>query len=72
MPYLPSLERKLDEQTKNMLNCLEYLRVLQLLALNPAEQSASSLTALLESTQDIANTISAELEEIRKTLSLNS
>ena len=72
MVYLQSFERKLDEPTKNLQSCLEYLRVLQLLASSPAEPSASSLIVLLESTLDTLNITFAELEEIRKTLSPNS
>ena len=72
MPYLPNCERRLEEPMRNLQYSLEYLRVLRLLASSQAEPSPNSLIALLESTLDTLSITSAELEEIRKTLSPNS
>ena len=72
MNYLRALERRLEEPTKNLQSCLEYLKVLQLLALSHPEPSVNLLTAHLEYTRAILNITSAELEEIQKTLLPNS
>ena len=68
MTYLPALERKLEKPMKNLQNCLEYLKVLQLLASSHPEPSVSLLTAHLEYIQDTLNSTSVELGEIQKTL----
>ena len=72
MNYYPRFERLLEQQTKSLQTCWESLSALQSLALNHPEPSVNLLTAHLEYTQDIVNSISAELEEIRKTLLPNS
>ena len=72
MNYSENLEKPLELLTKNLQDCWESQRQLQLHALSLPEQYRSSLTQQAESILDIASSISAELEEIRKTLLLNS
>ena len=72
MIYSQHLEKKLEEQTKNLQDCLEYLRALQLHALNHPEQCHNSLTQRLESIQDTLSIMSAECVGTLRILSRSS
>jgi len=63
-----SYEKWLEQQIQSGLLNLEFLQAQLSLALSLPEQYHSSLTRLLESIQDTVNTMSDELEAIRKTL----
>ena len=72
MNYLQNLEERQEHLTKNLHSYLAYLNRLQLHVLNQVGLYPSLWTRHLESIQDTVNSISAELEEIKKTLSANS